>query len=191
MNEGLRERLNKIEPAITSPRFLKGSGLGNEIPFFIFDYPPEQELEVREFVDNLVANLRRKQASLRIAYHNLFQLLIDYLENRGLLEQVLTLQKEQGNRAVIKALEGPLKESKVAKAFVELIKPEEHDIIILTGIGSSWPLIRTHTLLNALQPLMGSKPLLVIYPGKYDGQGFRLFSRVGSGSYYRAFQLVT
>jgi len=44
----LAERLNKILPRITSDEFLIGRGIGNEIPFFIFDYPPEDELRVRE-----------------------------------------------------------------------------------------------------------------------------------------------
>jgi len=48
MSDSLTERLNKILPKITSYEFLNGSGIGNEIAFYIFDYPPEQELRVRE-----------------------------------------------------------------------------------------------------------------------------------------------
>ena len=191
MNDKLRERLNRIESVITSRRFLNSKGLGNEIAFYIFDYPPEEELEIRDFVDNLVANLKKRQTSLRIAYHNLFKLLVNYLKQRRLLEPALKMQKENGNTAILKALKGPLHESKIASEFVGAIKPEGHDLVILTGIGSAWPLIRTHTLLNALQPMMKNKPLVVFYPGKFDGQSFRLFDKVGSGSYYRAFQLVT
>jgi hypothetical protein len=38
MSDRLTERLNAILPKITSPEFLSGSGIGNEIAFYIFDY---------------------------------------------------------------------------------------------------------------------------------------------------------
>ena len=40
MTDGLTDRLNQILPIITSDAFLRGKGLGNEIAFYIFDYPP-------------------------------------------------------------------------------------------------------------------------------------------------------
>ena len=47
MSDPLNERLNKILPRVISDDFLSGSGIGNEIAFYIFDYPPEDELRVR------------------------------------------------------------------------------------------------------------------------------------------------
>ena len=48
MSDPLNERLNKILPRVISDDFLSGSGIGNEIAFYIFDYPPEDELRVRD-----------------------------------------------------------------------------------------------------------------------------------------------
>ena len=48
MSDRLRERLNAILPRVTSDEFLSGSGLGNELAFYVFDYPAEAELQVRE-----------------------------------------------------------------------------------------------------------------------------------------------
>jgi len=53
MSGPLSERLNKIMPRIVSDEFLSGSGIGNEIAFYIFDYPPEDELRVRDFLRTL------------------------------------------------------------------------------------------------------------------------------------------
>lgn len=50
----LEERLNQILPRITSRDFIDSKGLGNEIGFWIFDYPPERELEVRDFLTGTV-----------------------------------------------------------------------------------------------------------------------------------------
>ena len=47
----LEERLDKAEAMIKKPSFRKNKGLGNEVGYYIFDYPPEQELLVRERVE--------------------------------------------------------------------------------------------------------------------------------------------
>ncbi len=60
-----RERLNLIGPRISSPEFREQRGIGNEIACYIFDYPPEDELEVRSFLPVLLKHLRsdRPEAS--------------------------------------------------------------------------------------------------------------------------------
>ena len=94
------------------------------------------------------------------------------------------------DQALKKALRGPLEEEKLKIPFTEVAKPSDHDLIILSGAGTVWPLLRTHTLLNNLQPIMGQTPLLLFYPGRYDGQSLRLFGKLKSNNYYRAFRLV-
>ena len=59
-------------------------------------------------------------------------------------------------------------------ASPRLPKPEQHDLVIVSGVGSVWPLLRSHTLLNNLHPIMGKTPLVMFYPGRYDGQSLRL-----------------
>lgn len=190
MNDALKERLNKILDRITSPEFLSNAGLGNEIGFYIFDYPPEAELEVRQHVQFVLDKASKRKPELRIAHVNLFQLLIEYLKERGLLGKALAMQKEKGDEAMFKALKGPLHEEKIAKIFAKAAEPEKHDFVFMTGVGNAWPLLRSHTLLNNLHPLMGGTPLVVFYPGSYDGQGLSLFGKMKDNNYYRAFRLV-
>lgn len=190
MNEALKERLNKILDRITSPEFLSNSGLGNEIGFYIFDYPPDAELEVRKHVEFVLDKASKRNPELRIAHVNLFQLLVDYLKERGLLEKALAMQKDKGDEAMFKALRGPLHEEKVAKEFAKAAQPQDHDFVFMTGVGNAYPLLRSHTLLNNLHPLMGGTPLVVFYPGSYDGQGLSLFGKMKDNNYYRAFRLV-
>jgi hypothetical protein len=190
MNDALKERLNKILDRITSPEFLTNSGLGNEIGFYIFDYPPEYELEVRQHVQFVVEKASKRKPELRIAHINLFQVLVDYLKERGLLEKALVMQKEKGDEAMFKALKGPLQEGKIAKVFATVAQPEQIDFVFMSGVGNSYPLLRSHTLLNNLHSLMGGTPLVVFYPGTYDGQGLSLFGKMKDNNYYRAFRLV-
>jgi hypothetical protein len=37
---------------------------------------------------------------------------------------------------------------------------------------------------------MGQTPLVMFYPGRYDGQSLRLFGKLKNNHYYRAFKLV-
>lgn len=190
MNEALENRLAQVLPKLLSEDFLSGNGLGNEIGFFIFDYPPEEELRVREFIQNLLEQIPLKKPSLKFSHINLFDFVLDYLRERNLLEKAIEMQKTKGDEALKKALAGPLHESKLSPIFADIAKPEEHDLILLSGIGSAFPLLRSHTLLNNLQPVMGKKPLVIFYPGKYDQQSLRLFGKVKSANYYRAFKLI-
>ena len=90
---------------------------------------------------------------------------------------------------------------KIAKRFGEIAKPEEHDLVFISGVGSAYPLLRSHTLLNNLHSIMGKTPLVMFYPGSYDQKTLRLFGKSGlvggthedrkkSANYYRAFRLI-
>ena len=190
MNDYLTERLNKILPRIISDDFLKGRGIGNEIAFYIFDYPPEDELRVREHIHFLLDHIPKQKPGLRVKHINLFYFILDYLKSRNLLEKALKMQREKGDEALKGALKGPLHENKLAAIFVEVTQPQQNDLVLISGIGSVFPLLRSHTLLNNLHPIMGNTPLVMFYPGRYDGQSLRLFGKLKSNNYYRAFKLI-
>ncbi len=201
MSELLTHRLNQILPKLTSADFLSARGIGNEIAFYIFDYPPENKLRDREHRPNLLEHLPKHKPGLRVIQVNLFDFLIDYLKERKLLEKALQLQREKGNDALLKALKGILHESKIAQRFAAIAKPEDHDLVLISGVGSAYPLLRSHTLLSNLHAIMGQTPLVMFYPGRYDMQTLRLFGKTGlSGgtaeerkkktNYYRAFRLI-
>lgn len=190
MTDSLTQRLNEILPRITSPEFLGGKGLGNEIAFYIFDYPPEEELRIREHIRFLLAHIPKQRPGLRVKHINLFDLVVDHLKERNLLERAFQMQKKKGDEALAKALSSPLKPEKLAVLFGEAAEPSEQDLILVSGVGSVWPLLRAHALLNNLQTVMGQTPLVLFYPGRFDGQSLRLFGKIQSDNYYRAFKLV-
>jgi len=190
MKNSFEERLNQILPRITSDEFLGGHGLGNEIAFFIFDYPPEEELRVRKHIEFLLEHIPKQKPGLRVAHVNLFDFAIEHLKQRRLLDKTLELQKAKSDQYVLGHLEKILHPEKLAPLFAEQVQPEDKDLVLVSGVGSVWPLMRTHTLLNNLHPVMGNTPLVMFYPGKYDGQALRLFGKIKSDNYYRAFRLI-
>lgn len=190
MDETLQHRLNQIPEKILSADFLSAKGLGNEIGFWIFDYDPQDELLVREYIDFLNKMVAEKHSHLDVLHINLLSTLVDYLKERGFIDKVIDLQKKKGDEALLKALSGPLHMDKFAPYLVKKCNVEQRDIILISGIGSVWPLLRAHNLLNSLHSLLGHKPVVMFYPGEYTGQSMSLFGKIQSSNYYRAFKLV-
>ena len=191
MTLSLEERLNQILPRVTSRDFLDSKDLGNEIGFWIFDYPPDRELDVREFVNGTVLPALSKQVPpLRTATVNLLQLVTSMLEERKLLDKALEMQSGKGDDSTLAALRSVLKEDKLAQKIAALVDVPNLDLLIITGVGAVYPMLRTHTLLSALHPIMGKTPLLMFFPGRYDGHSLRLFNTLAEDHYYRAFRLV-
>lgn len=197
MSGNLSERLNQILPRITSEAFLSSEGIGNEIACYIFDYPARDELRVREHIELMLSHMASHHSSLRVLHLNLLAVVLAYLEKRGLFEKALAMHAKKGDAAVLRALKGPLAAEKISDFIASEHAPADHDLILLSGVGSVWPMLRAHNLLNCLHTITGATPLVMFYPGSFDGTTLRLFGRIatstskpGTKPYYRAFILV-
>ena len=191
MTDDFRSRLNKIADRLSTDELLSNKGLGNEIGFWIFDYPPERELEVRSFIDGvLLPGMAKRQPALRPVVVNLFNLIIELLEDRKLFDRVLDIQTTKGDAAALTALRPVLKEDKLAERIASQIDFDQVDMLLLRGVGAAYPMLRSHTLLAGLQATMKDKPVVMFYPGRYDGFSLRLFNKLADDHYYRAFRLV-
>jgi hypothetical protein len=190
MNEQLQKRLNKIPDIVLSDDFLKKKGLGGDLCFWIFDYAPENELQVREYIAFLNNLLSAKHSHLNVVNINLLKDMIAYLKERNLLDRAFDLQKKKGDEALLKALSGPLHMDKFVPFLLKHHNIKDQDLALFSGVGSVWPLLRAHNLLNSLHADLGHVPLVLFYPGQYSGKDLTLFNRIPSNNYYRAFKLV-
>jgi hypothetical protein len=184
------ERFNEILDRLASEEMLAGKGRGNEIGFYIFDYRPEDELKIREAIPFLLQQLPKRRPGLRVGHVNLFDLIIDHLEDRKLLDKAIDKARKAGDNSLLEALKGPLSAEKLAHVFEEKCPPADYDLFLLSGAGSAFPILRTHNLLTALQPVIKEKPLVLFFPGTYDGQSLKLFGKLKDDNYYRAFKLL-
>jgi len=187
---GFEDRLNHILDRLTSDELLSGRGLGNEIGFYIFDYEPEQELVVREHIKFLLQQLPKKRPGLRVKHINLFDLVLDHLRDRKLLDKAIEQARTKGDAFLLRALDKPLHGTRLAPVFEQACDLPNHDLVLVSGVGSVYPLLRSHNLLNNLHHVMGNKPLVMFFPGRYDGQSLRLFGVLQDENYYRAFRLA-
>jgi len=192
MTKNFEERLNQVLPRLASPDVLDNLGAGGEIGFWVFDYPPEHEMQMRSWITEVIApGLPKLKPGIRFKVVDLFDFVIDLLEERNLLDKAFAKQVKEGDESVLKSLRPVLKEDKLAARLVETVGVQDLDLLLIKGVGAVYPMLRTHTLLSALHPHMRDTPLVMFYPGRYDGQSLRLFSKLTDDNYYRAFSLVS
>ncbi len=180
-------RLSQIQSRIREDRFLKNHGSGNEIGFWIFDYPAQYELQVREHLKYLLRNLKK---DYQFTHINVFRVITDMLAERGLFDRVCQQEIKVGPEVLKKQLAGPLNQKKIADYIAKNVNLSAQNFVILTGMGNAWPLVRGHELMSALQDVMSSTPLLMFYPGTYGGYDLSPLAGIDSRNYYRAFRLV-
>ena len=186
------ERLDEILPIITDKRFRENKGLGNEIGYYIFDYDPEDEIIVREHIRFLKQKINNEGMDFYIRELDLYEIMIEILEQKGYLKKVFDMEKKKGTDAILKPIKNTLRLTQKNDLVVEYIREmvQENDVVFLTGIGKIWPIIRSHTVLNVLHSVIDRVPLIMFYPGTYSGQDLNLFDEISDQNYYRAFKLV-
>jgi hypothetical protein len=185
----LEKRLELLKKKVQEDDFLNARGLGNEIPFWIFDYPPEKELLVRETIDKMTQNLKKR--SVNVLVIDLYEMCLEILENKISAHKIFEFENKKGSDELLNKLKIMLKPETVKKAI--LLKMESNgdiQLMFLTGVGKAWPLIRSHSILNNLQPVLGNVPLVTFYPGEYDNHELSLFGKFKDANYYRAFRLI-
>ena len=179
---------------LSSDRFLRMEGLGNEVPSFIWPYPPEQELEVQSANSRIVDRLRTTRG-LSVLVVDLFELAVELLEGRGgnMLERLEQIEPTRSRSAFRRDLQRMLDpEQHIVPAIERRIEAEAGvDLLVLTGIGRVFPFIRSHNVLNNLQVAVPDFPVLMLFPGEYSqtaslGSSLVLFNLLTDDQYYRA-----
>lgn len=188
----LEERLDQAEAMIQTTSFRENKGLGNEVGYYIFDYLPEQELYIRNWVEYIRQKNESSGDDYRIIVFDLYDIVIDILIQKGYLEKCYQFEKTKGFERVSKSISNMLKITSSDGLIVNYIKDHitEKSVVFITGIGKCYPILRSHTVLNNLHQVIDQVPVVLFYPGKYDGQELVLFGEIKDDNYYRAFKLV-
>lgn len=192
MMRNIDDRLAKIESKITEKDFLKNKGLGNEVGYYIFDYSPKDELYVRSHIAYLKEKINKANIGLKVVEFDLYNIVINALKERGYLEKCFEFEKTKGFDRITKSIGNMLRVSADDSLIVKHIRDNTPDnsVIFLTGVGKCYPILRSHKVLNNLHQVIDNVPVVMFYPGKYDGQELNLFSDIKDDNYYRAFKLV-
>lgn len=188
MKKSIQDRLRDLRSKVRSHDLSQGGGLGNEVNYHIFDYDPEDEQAVMREVANIAKSLGN------VKVFDIHDIIIEILKEKNYLEKSFELEQKKGSDFVNKAIMRTLKTDSKNGLIIEKIARgvKKGDIIFLTGIGQSHQIIRAHTLLANLQSVINDteNPVILFYPGSYDGQALSLFNVFPAENYYRAFKLV-
>lgn len=192
-NRPLSERFDHLLSALGSERFLKKQGLGNEVPFFICPYKPEESVEIEKMQKQLINRLG--QSGRCILEINLYDLAIELLKERGIWDQVLEVEHTLPKNQLKELLQGVLdSEVHLIPAIAGKMIQLEYHVLFITGVGEVFPYIRSHNVLNNLQSTAKDQPTVMFFPGTYThslekGSSLDLFGRLHDDKYYRAFNI--
>lgn len=182
----LKERLDHLRSEIQTPEFLEGKGLSNEVNIRIFCYEAEEEMTVQHFISQIKTD---QSISCRIIECNLYKTFLAICDDLDITEAIPEMEESDGGMFLLEQLHSAIGEGE----FIEKIQYSPHekgDVLMLTGVGDVFPFMRVHALLEALQPYFSDIPILVMYPGAFDGHSLKLFDRLQPNDYYRAFNII-
>lgn len=188
----LNERFVDLEDRMISVEALTRYGTANDLRFYIFDYNPADELLVRKETKKL------KERNPAIVEFDLYELMLQIIEEEGYMEDVLRMEKDYDKELLLREVFQPLlsveeEENAFLDKFKTGVDDDGNSIVLITGVGKAFPVIRSHTILNNLQSIFRRNPVVMMYPGRYETKEkmtLRLFERLDDDNYYRAFPLV-
>ncbi len=187
----LNDRFIELEDRMISVEALTKYGTANDMKFYIFDYNPQDEYSIRNEIKKL------KSRNQDIVEFDLYEMMLDIIEEQGYTEDVISAEKDYDKQHLLSEIFQPiLSVEEDDNEFLEKFKVVKDDgtkIILVTGVGKSYPVIRSHTILNNLQNIFKRNPVVMMYPGRYEtkkAMTLRLFDRLDDDNYYRAFPLV-
>ena len=182
----IKERLDNVRALIQKEEFLEGKGLSNEVNIRMFCYEPEDEMAVRHFIDQLSTDLTLK-CNLKL-YH-LYEIFLAICEDKRIIKSSPRMEEKKGKEYLLNQMHSIATDD----MFIQKMQYEPHekgDVLLLTGVGEVFPFMRIHALLDALQPHFPNIPILVMYPGTFNGTQVKLFDKLKPNSYYRAFSIL-
>lgn len=188
----LNERLDEMEEKVRSPKLRQSSGRANEVNYWVFDYPPEKELEVRERIKYMQNKNSKGGEDFDLVVFDLYDIIIDFLEKNDFMEECYKFEQRKGLERITKAVSNSMKINDDDSYIVRYIRDNtpENAVVFLTGVGKCFPILRSHKVLNNLHQAFVRVPVVMFFPGVYNEQELILFGEIKDDNYYRAFKLV-
>jgi hypothetical protein len=189
----IQDRFNHLLEVISGQRFLRKQGLGNEVPFFICPFKPEEAVAMAKLRRQL--SNRLGQSGVRTLDINLYDLSVELLKERDIWHQIIDVEATVSKAELKELLQGVLDPgAHLVPAISQRMQDAEFDVMFISGVGEVFPFIRSHNVLNNLQKAAKEKPTVMFFPGAYthsleSGASLDLFGRLRDDKYYRAFNI--
>ena len=121
--------------------------------------------------------------------------MLQLLEEEDVMEDLKELEEEEGTEYVFQSISDVLRFDEDESLILHYIMDHspEDSVVFLTGVGKVFPILRSHKILNNLHQVMDHCPVVLFFPGRYNGSFLNIFgesTRDKNENYYRAFPLV-
>lgn len=184
--DDIMNSLSTVSARLSEESFLTNRGLSNEVGIHVFCYDPKDELTVRAYFESLKS---KSDVPYRLVERDLYKIFLELCEDKHIMNSISNMEERKGKEYLSEQLQ------KVAtpEAFVEKMKYEPHekgDVLLISGVGKVYPFMRSHKILDNIQHIFSDIPVLMLYPGTFNGQDLDLFGKFLDGHYYRAFNLL-
>ena len=139
---GIQERLDMMEAAIRKPSFMQSSGRANEVNYWVFDYDPAKELEVRERIEYMKNKNAKGTDGFELVVFDLYDMIMDYLEEKDFVKSYERYETRRGFDYIIRAVSTSMKMNEDDSILIQKIVEQtpENAIVFLTGVGKCFPI---------------------------------------------------
>ncbi|WP_087716718.1 DUF1788 domain-containing protein [Levilactobacillus brevis] len=185
-------KIKHLREKIADPDFQENRGLSNEVSYYILAFAPHDQPMVSDEVLSMRQQLNRDTVGVDIVEFNLYKIMWQILDEMGISDDVLTMEKEDGIGYLVEQLNNALEMTSSENLFVQYMQQRltsDPTVVFVTGIGDIFPLIRTHKVLNTMHQVITDRPVVFFYPGTYDNLSLSMFGESKEDNYYRAFQI--
>ncbi len=171
---------------LISPDF--GKNLGGELPLFIQPVPAEKQFDVESQIKRLSTRLKKK--GIESVSINLYDLCMDILREADVLDAILENEAELEREDIISTLDSVLDiKTAIIPKIKEVIVENQPQYAFISGVGSVYPFVRSHGILNNIDELTGECNLILFFPGDYNNLQLKLFGIISDENYYRGHNL--
>ena len=194
----------ELEQRLNDPQFLNPENGDLFYNVFIYQYPADQEYTIREQIQLFRENLRRPTTQVEPIMINLYEQYLAYLDQKRFLKNPSMLRylldKEENNPADAPSVKNIVQRNAESEQFIDYLHQQIENAIhnsqnqlstpyiFVYGIGSMYPWFRVNQFLTSYERYNETSKykIIVFYPGRQDGNTFRLFGFLPDSHTYKA-----
>lgn len=158
----------------------------------VVPYDPAEETDAQEVAAALVSDLAALGRTVAVA--NLFTIVLDVLDDDGLFEEQVEIERAYGKPRLVQELKDAADiECDIVPRIKNIIREARAEMVFLTGVGACYPFLRTHQLIDE-NVLTVDVPVVLFFPGSYKAKAdgsvpldiLNIPQGQGGGLFYRA-----
>ena len=164
------DRLNNLDAFLHTISEENHAGLGGEAGYYVFSYDPKDEMRIRQWTKNEIELFRR--AHRPVVEFDLYKIMAELLVEKHPRQKYEDLEMRTGSMTrVVNAANSVLQIGRPMDLMLDYIVkriPQDNAVILLTGVGKCYPLLRSHKILNDLHDRLAQGIVLMMFPGRWQ-----------------------